>query len=468
MDVDVSRAMLDNLEVKMLTISSKLPGSGEYIDRIFCKSCQAMEELPDSSVALTVTSPPYWNAIDYDRHVQNPGQNYRTRSYSVGYHDYRDYLGWLRQISDEILRVTKPGGFMAMVIGTVLLDRKHYPVPFDVVSMLTGGREEWHEECYQQSLLTGEHEECHEECYQHSLQGSERARNAKSASGSHAKSSVRVNAESQAGPHSKSGIGVNAESQVGPHSKSGTGVNVESQAGPHSESGIGVNAESQAGPHSRSGTGVNAEYQAGPHGKSGIGANWEFHQDIIWHKVTGGVKRAGVFIQKPYPGYFYPNIMTEYILIFRKPGPQIYKGKEQVNREEARVQVQRLFTNEIANTVWHIAPVPPRYLKHPCPFPEDIPYRLIQLYSYPKDLVLDPFCGSGQTLKVAGHLGRHYCGYDINREYVELARKRIIEPLAVRHEQLIAVFEKSPITEPPLREPVKGTKGRPPGTESSS
>ena len=129
MDVDVSRAMPDNLEVKMLTISSKLPGSGEYIDRIFCKSCQAMEELPDSSVALTVTSPPYWNAIDYDRHVQNPGQNYRTRSYSVGYHDYRDYLGWLRQISDEILRVTKPGGFMAMVIGTVLLDRKHYPVP---------------------------------------------------------------------------------------------------------------------------------------------------------------------------------------------------------------------------------------------------------------------------------------------------------------------------------------------------
>lgn len=397
--VDVSRAMQDNLEVKVLTVSSRLPGSGEYIDQIFCKSSQAMEELPDSSVALTVTSPPYWNAIDYDRHVQNPGQNYRTRSYSVGYHDYRDYLGWLRQISDEILRVTKPGGFMAMVIGTVLLDRKHYPVPFDVISMLTGGQEA-----------------CHEACCQHSLHGRERARNAKSGAGAHAKSSVWVNAESQAGPHAKSSVR------------------------------------------------VNAEFQAKSHSQSSAGPNWEFHQDIIWHKVTGGVKRAGVFIQKPYPGYYYPNIMTEYILIFRRPGPQIYTGKAQVNREEARVEVQRLFTNEIANSVWHIAPVPPRYLEHPCPFPEEIPYRLIQLYSYPQDLVLDPFCGSGQTLKVAGHLGRHYCGYDINREYVELARKRISEPLAVRHEQLIAVFEKIPIDEPPPKEPVKGTKGRRPGT----
>ncbi len=366
--------MLDNLEVKILTVSSKLLGIGGCIDKIFCKSCQAMEELPDNSVALTVTSPPYWNAIDYDRHAQNPGQNYRTRRYSVGYHDYRDYLGWLQQISGEIFRVTKPGGFMAMVIGTVLLDRKHYPVPFDVVSLLTGGQEV-----------------CQEEHYEHSRHGSERDRKAKP--------------------------------------------------------GTGADAEPQPVAYSKSGARADAEPQAGCNGKPNVLPNWEFHQDIIWHKVTGGVKRAGVFIQKPYPGYFYPNIMTEYILIFRKPGPQIYRGKGQVYREEAKVKVQRLFTNEIANTVWHIAPVPPRCLEHPCPFPEEIPYRLIQLYSYPNDLVLDPFCGSGQTLKVAGHLGRHYCGYDISREYVELARKRISEPLAVRQEQLIAVFEKSFIDE---------------------
>ncbi len=98
-----------------------------------------MDELCDGSVSLTVTSPPYWNAIDYDRHAENPDQDYRTRKYSIGYQDYIDYLDWLRDISDEILRVTKPGGFMAMVIGTVLLAGKHYPVPFDVVSLLTSG-----------------------------------------------------------------------------------------------------------------------------------------------------------------------------------------------------------------------------------------------------------------------------------------------------------------------------------------
>lgn len=282
-----------------------------FYDQIYCKSSEHMTELPDGSVSLTVTSPPYWNAIDYDRHCENPGQNYRTRNYKVGYSNYEEYLGWFSSISSEILRVTKPGGFYGVVVGTVLLNSRHYPVPFDVTSALT-----------------------------------------------------------------------------------------------------------------RSG--------------------WEFHQDIIWHKVTGGVKRAGVFLQRPYPGYFYPNIMTEYILIYRKPGPPIYDSNRDKQNAASKVLTERLFTNEIANTVWHIAPVPPRYIDHPCPFPEEIPERLVSLYSYPKDLVLDPFCGSGQTLKVARHLGRHYVGYDINEKYVALAKRRIDqgEKTGIREQQLVACFNK--------------------------
>jgi site-specific DNA-methyltransferase (adenine-specific) len=268
-----------------------------------------MSELPDDCVTLTVTSPPYWNAVDYDRHVRDPDQYYRTRTYSVGYEDYEQYLDWYTRISREILRVTRPGGFYAVVIGTVLLNRRHYPVPMDVTARFT---------------------------------------------------------------------------RIG----------------------------------------------------------WEFLQDIVWHKVTGGVKRAGVFLQRPYPGYFYPNIMTEYIIVFRKPGPPVFAGRRQSERDAAKIPVKRLFTNEIANTVWHIAPVPPGHIPHPCPFPEEIPDRLIQLYSYPGDLVLDPFCGSGQTLKVARRLGRHYVGYDINREYVELSRRRLDEPSGIRDEQLVAVFSK--------------------------
>lgn len=285
------------------------------MDKIFPHSCENMPELNNDSVALTVTSPPYWNAIDYDIHASDKSQHYRTRAYANGYSDYAEYLDWLERIFAEVYRVTKPGGFCAIVIGTVLLDGKHYPVPFDLVSRLcTKG--------------------------------------------------------------------------------------------------------------------------------------WEFHQDIIWHKCTAGVKRAGVTIQKPYPGYFYPNIMTEYILIFRKPGLPIYQNRKVEEKVQAQFPINRLFTMDVANNVWHIAPVPPDVLDHPCPFPEEIPYRLISMYSYPGDLVLDPFLGSGQTTKVAKWLNRQFVGYETIAKYVELAKHRLSEPLNIRPQQLIAVFEKIGFNDP--------------------
>src|SRR5262249_7385746 len=111
-----------------------------------------------------------------------------------------------------------------------------------------------------------------------------------------------------------------------------------------------------------------------------VQAGWQFHQDIIWHKTTAGVKRAGVMIQHPYPGYYYPNIMTEYILVCRRPGPPIYR-RTPGGTARGRVDVNGLFTKEVANNIWHIAPVPPGQLDHPCPFPEDLVYRLVRLYS---------------------------------------------------------------------------------------
>ena len=279
------------------------------MNQFFTHSCERMHELEHDSVALTVTSPPYWNAIDYDIHASDNNQYYRTRAYGNGYTEYSDYLDWLENIFKEVLRVTKPGGFSCIVIGTVLLGGKHYPVPFDVVTRLTH-------------------------------------------------------------------------------------------------------------------------------------CGWEFHQDIIWHKCTAGVKRAGVAIQRPFPGYYYPNIMTEYILIFRKPGPPIYRQRSAEDKSEAEFPINRLFTMDIANNIWHIAPVPPNSLRHPAPFPEEIPYRLITMYSYPGEIVLDPFLGSGQTSKVARWLNRQYVGYEIISKYVELARNRLSEPLLLRQEQLVAIFNK--------------------------
>ncbi len=62
---------------------------------------------------------------------------------------------------------------------------------------------------------------------------------------------------------------------------------------------------------------------------------------------------------------------------------------------------------------------------HPAPFPVELPYRLIQLYTFEGEVVLDPFMGSGQTAIAALKAQRHYVGYDINAEYVKLAEKRL-------------------------------------------
>src|SRR5262245_41094094 len=105
--------------------------------QIILGSCEKLAEIDDESLALTVTSPPYWNAIDYDIHSEDPNLYYRTRKYATGYADYADYLTWLTKIFGNIYRKTRPGGFACVIIGTLLLDKKHYPVPFDVFHAFT-------------------------------------------------------------------------------------------------------------------------------------------------------------------------------------------------------------------------------------------------------------------------------------------------------------------------------------------
>ncbi|MBI1390350.1 MAG: hypothetical protein GC154_18080 [bacterium] len=271
---------------------------------IYHRSCEDLAGQPPDEVALTVTSPPYWNAIDYARHDSDPGAWYRTREGGP----YCDYLDEMEQLFGLVKDVTRPGGFCAIVIGTVLFESRHYPVPHDLTARLQA-------------------------------------------------------------------------------------------------------------------------------------SGWEFHQDIVWNKVTGGVKRARVVIKHPYPGYYYPNIMTESILIFRKPGGEaIYRGRGAEELKKNRLTIDDVFKRDVANNVWHIAPIPPKQAIHPCAFPEEIPYRLIQLYSYKNDLVLDPFMGIGSTPKVASALERRFIGYEILESYFQIARRRIEEPLYIRKRQLIARF----------------------------
>ncbi|NNJ46723.1 MAG: site-specific DNA-methyltransferase [Acidimicrobiia bacterium] len=85
-------------------------------------------------------------------------------------------------------------------------------------------------------------------------------------------------------------------------------------------------------------------------------------------------------------------------------------------------------------SIWQIAPESARRVGHPAPFPVELPRRLIELYSFEGDLVLDPFMGAGSTAIAAAQAGRHYVGFETSDEYIALAEARIAEAMAYEAE----------------------------------
>lgn len=243
-----------------------------------------------AKISLSVTSPPYHNAISYESHAKDSNKNYRNR-YSLDYAN--DYMSMLNSVWNSTFEMLHSGGYLAVNVGSVLDNGYHYPLAEDILNELS--------------------------------------RNSK----------------------------------------------------------------------------------------------WEFVRSIFWHKVTAGVKRAGSVIQHPYPGYWHPNIMTEHIIIVRKPGP--------VRNPNSDVPKEWL------EPVWDLAPVPPRKIDHPAPYPEEIPHRLIRMFTNPGEWVLDPFNGAGATSKAAFDLGRCALGFDIEKKYVSLSKKRLKDSSSIRGSQLKVV-----------------------------
>ncbi len=77
--------------------------------------------------------------------------------------------------------------------------------------------------------------------------------------------------------------------------------------------------------------------------------------------------------------------------------------------------------------MWRFQPESAKRVGHPAPFPEELPYRCIQLYTFSGDVVLDPFAGSGTTCVAALKTGRHFICVDINEEYARIAEQRVRE-----------------------------------------
>ncbi len=109
----------------------------------------------------------------------------------------------------------------------------------------------------------------------------------------------------------------------------------------------------------------------------------------------------------------------EYILVFSKG---TFK-REKIDGRESTITKEEFL--EYTKSVWDLFSESAKKVGHPAPFPVELPYRLIQLYTYSNEVVLDPFMGSGQTALAALKSGRRYVGYELNGEYLALAKNRI-------------------------------------------
>jgi modification methylase len=125
----------------------------------------------------------------------------------------------------------------------------------------------------------------------------------------------------------------------------------------------------------------------------------------------------------------------EYILIFSKGD-----YKREIGNKENTISKDQFI--EWTKSIWTMNAESARRIGHPAPFPEDLPFRLIQLYSFKNDIILDPFIGSGTTAIAALKSERKYIGYDICKEYIYLSEKRI-EP----HKKQTKIEFKFPIIE---------------------
>ncbi len=155
-----------------------------------------------------------------------------------------------------------------------------------------------------------------------------------------------------------------------------------------------------------------------------------YRDKIIWIKPEGYIRisrRSGVVLQHPYPMYFYPDNIQETILIFQN-GKFDYKSIHEDIKDKSKIDIAEYQQNKWYLTTWNITNVLPlknRLENGIAAFPEEIPYRLIKLFSYEGETVLDPFMGSGTTNKASAILKRNSIGYEIDLELREIVKEKM-------------------------------------------
>lgn len=143
---------------------------------------------------------------------------------------------------------------------------------------------------------------------------------------------------------------------------------------------------------------------------------------IIWHKIANAsyeVDRGGGFLGKPYePNAIIKNDM-EFILMQRKPGG--YRKPTDEQRENSRLTKREY--EAWFRQIWTLTGASTR--EHPAPYPYELAYRLVRMFSFTGDTVCDPFRGTGTTLLAAARCGRNGIGVELDQHYARMASNRL-------------------------------------------
>jgi site-specific DNA-methyltransferase (adenine-specific) len=142
---------------------------------------------------------------------------------------------------------------------------------------------------------------------------------------------------------------------------------------------------------------------------------WKYHATIIWNEQNISRRTAwGSWMSASAPFVIAP--VEVIVVLYKKQWNKKNEGKSDITRDEFI---------EWTNAVWNFSGESKRKIGHPSPFPIELPKRCIKLFSYVGDTVLDPFLGSGTTLLACLMTNRVGIGLEINKNYCELAVKRL-------------------------------------------
>ncbi|PID77381.1 MAG: SAM-dependent methyltransferase [Deltaproteobacteria bacterium] len=145
--------------------------------------------------------------------------------------------------------------------------------------------------------------------------------------------------------------------------------------------------------------------------------------EIIWNKAASASPSTawGSWMSASNPTL---RDIHEYILIFSKGDYKRHRNKKEMEFKQNTIAKEDFI--EWTKSIWTFKAESAKKVGHPAPFPIDLPYRLIQLYSFKTDIILDPFMGSGTTSIAALNSNRNYIGFEINKDYIALTNKRIL------------------------------------------